>query len=116
MEAVTGSSDTVPPTDLDSVLDIVGAVAPALLNSSSDSAGAKRRLLVADLGASATAEALAALSRSFAVVAAAQSALLAPMVRCCLALASCGEHPVSSSRLQLVPGSQLLIASLQLSS
>lgn len=109
---VGGSSGTVLPSDLYSVLDIVAVVAPALLLNSTDTSGTGRRLLQTSTDASATAEALAALSRSFSIVAGIQAALLAPMVSGESASAGTGSLVAAAgvTDLQTLPNSSAVYA------
>lgn len=79
LQAVTSSSGAVQPQDLDALVDIAAAAAPALLP-----AGSLRRALLASaapVGSQTALTALAVLSRTCDIVYASQAKLLAGMVR-----------------------------------
>jgi hypothetical protein len=83
LEALSNGAP-VQASDLDGLLDIVGACGPALLNTTGAGTGEgglrRRRHLLAEQDASLAEQALDALTRTFAVVSGVQSTLLASMV------------------------------------
>ncbi|PRW57206.1 receptor for egg jelly precursor [Chlorella sorokiniana] len=105
VQTLTAAGEAVQASDLDPLLDLAGAAGPVLAQTGSS---ARRRLLQAATSPAQLAAALDALTRSFAVAAGAQSALLASMVAGEAASAGTGALVAAATVVDPVAGATSL--------